>query len=399
MTAGDSQNSGGSVAVDALNHDDSAVIAIRSFLNAFPTWPAPLLDLRSVSDVQQQRLPNCTHIPWDQLPWRCFELPPRETPLALLIKTGSGIGRAIREHVEERERKSKRAKGVDNVCGDEIGHDDVGASVRPTVAELTVFFKDCKRPWDLQHVLVDSPTLWVEVSKRGLLRSGPPPRPFLAAGVCVNGGLTIDTRSVSEPTDCSIEEKQPVLWRPGPLIQAWLPTILRSVVGRTALDVGCGSGRDTIFLGMHGWRTIGTDNMEGALARVAEFAVNMGVEDRVHTRLVDLKDAVASTAMLADLAPLSLVLVTRFLHKPLLPVLADAIGPCGFIVYEHFDEGALRHPMGRPSKPQDVLMPGELRAVFGGIGWEVLLEDNTPTLADGRPMVHFVARRCPPVEA
>ena len=44
-----------------------------------------------------------------------------------------------------------------------------------------------------------------------------------------------------------------------------------------ALDLGCGEGADVIWFAHHGWRVVGADISDIALARAAEHAVSEGV--------------------------------------------------------------------------------------------------------------------------
>jgi SAM-dependent methyltransferase len=45
-----------------------------------------------------------------------------------------------------------------------------------------------------------------------------------------------------------------------------------------ALDVGCGTGRDAVYLTKHGWRVTGIDFAEDALAKARERAADEGVQ-------------------------------------------------------------------------------------------------------------------------
>ena len=76
---------------------DAAVFAFLDDLSL----GLPVLDVRCADDVHRQRLRNCTHIPWHQLPRRSFELPPREVPMALLLRDGDGLGQPMRPYIEE----------------------------------------------------------------------------------------------------------------------------------------------------------------------------------------------------------------------------------------------------------------------------------------------------------
>jgi len=52
------------------------------------------------------------------------------------------------------------------------------------------------------------------------------------------------------------------------------------------------------------------------------------------------------------------VIVTNYLHRPLLPAIVGAVAPGGLLLYETFAQGNGR--FGRPSNPAFLLAPGEL---------------------------------------
>lgn len=60
-------------------------------------------------------------------------------------------------------------------------------------------------------------------------------------------------------------------WRP------WLEGPDAPVPGR-ALDVGCGSGRDAVYLAKRGWRVTAVDSVDKALGSAKQRAVEAGVE-------------------------------------------------------------------------------------------------------------------------
>jgi len=59
------------------------------------------------------------------------------------------------------------------------------------------------------------------------------------------------------------------------------------------------------------------------------------------------------------------IVVTNYLHRPLFPVLADALAPGGVLLYETFMLGNERY--GKPSNPAFLLRPGELWQAFAGL--------------------------------
>jgi len=67
-----------------------------------------------------------------------------------------------------------------------------------------------------------------------------------------------------------------------------------------------------------------------------------------------------------------LVVVTNYLHRPLLPHLVAAVSAGGWFLYETFAMGNERY--GRPSSPAFLLGPGELLEAVSGqlrvVGYE-----------------------------
>jgi len=195
--------------------------------------------------------------------------------------------------------------------------------------------------------------------------------------------------------------------------QMWLPTppLLETVITierllsanetniKSCVDCGCGAGRDSVFLALRKcWKVYALDNMPKALKRVEHLRDRCEVRsDLVQPLLLDVKkDPNGMRKLMGDLCAsggVDLVVVSRFFHRPLLEmnVIKDIITPGGIIFFHHFLDGVQDHPLGHPSSPHDYLLKGELRQSFSG--WHVVLEDETTTLADGRPMVTFIAQK------
>ncbi|MDZ5646553.1 methyltransferase domain-containing protein [Nitrospirillum sp. BR 11828] len=95
--------------------------------------------------------------------------------------------------------------------------------------------------------------------------------------------------------------------------------------------------------------------------------------------LADLADQPGVTLLQADLegeAPVDLggayagIVVTNYLHRPLLPRLPTLLAPGGVLLYETFAQGNQRH--GRPSSPAFLLRAGELLALARDAGLQVV---------------------------
>jgi SAM-dependent methyltransferase len=59
------------------------------------------------------------------------------------------------------------------------------------------------------------------------------------------------------------------------------------------------------------------------------------------------------------------IVVTNYLHRPLLPVLAQSLAEEGVLIYETFMAG--NEKFGKPSNPNFLLRPGELLQAFTGL--------------------------------
>ena len=110
---------------------------------------------------------------------------------------------------------------------------------------------------------------------------------------------------------------------PSPLLAAWLDRLPR---GR-ALDVACGLGRNAIHLAANGYTVDAMDISAAALAGARERADAAGVT--VNWIEADLeRPDIAREAY-------DVVVVARFLDRPLIPRLIDALRSGGHLVYDH----------------------------------------------------------------
>jgi len=147
----------------------------------------------------------------------------------------------------------------------------------------------------------------------------------------------------------------------------------RIPAGGPVLDLAAGGGRHTrLFLGL---------------------GHPVTAVDRDVAPLADLRADPAATILAADLEdgrpwPLGNrrfagVIVTNYLHRPLLPAIVAAVAPGGCLIYETFAVGNER--LGKPSNPDFLLRLGELlEAVRGEL--TVLAYENL-AVSEPRPAV------------
>jgi SAM-dependent methyltransferase len=160
-----------------------------------------------------------------------------------------------------------------------------------------------------------------------------------------------------------------------------------------ALDVGCGNGRDAVFLARRGfWRVIAVDYLQRQVDKLKVFAEQNSVGDRVHGLCLDLeKNNCEAFFQNFEENSFDMITVARYLHRPQFPILAKLIRPGGVIVYHTFMVGSEK--FGRPKSPKHLLVLGELKQKFGDeFGWTVI-EDRVENISDGRPCSFFVAQK------
>jgi len=111
------------------------------------------------------------------------------------------------------------------------------------------------------------------------------------------------------------------------------------------LDVACGAGRHMRWLAAQGHLVTGVDRHEEALT----LATAAG-----QTVLADIENGPWPFAG----QTFDAVVVTNYLWRPLLPVLVQSVAEGGVLIYETFAAG--NETVGKPSRPEFLLAPGEL---------------------------------------
>lgn len=127
------------------------------------------------------------------------------------------------------------------------------------------------------------------------------------------------------------------------------------VPGSTVLDVAAGSGRHTRFFLARGHRVTAIDRDVAALRALADD------EPRLELIAADLETAAGWPL---ERRRFDGVVVTNYLHRPILSDIIAAVVPGGLLIYETFARGNER--FGKPSNPAFLLEPGELLEAVRG---------------------------------
>lgn len=138
----------------------------------------------------------------------------------------------------------------------------------------------------------------------------------------------------------SVPELKPSQW-----VLRWAHLVARGPV----LDVACGAGRHALYFAERGFEVFAIDAQRQNLPGV-NF-VQADLEDGSPWPFPGRRFAG--------------IVVTNYLHRPLLPRLAESVEEGGVLIYETFMAGNERY--GRPSNPDFLLRPGELLQAFAAL--------------------------------
>ncbi len=132
------------------------------------------------------------------------------------------------------------------------------------------------------------------------------------------------------------------------------------------LDVACGAGRHMRWFADRGHPATGVDRSEDAVQAASR-----------HGRV--LHADIEGGPWPFDGQPFAAVVVTNYLWRPRLPDIVAAVAPGGVLLYETFAAG--NETVGKPSRADFLLQPGELLAACAGLR-VVAYEDGFLTSPD-----------------
>ena len=119
--------------------------------------------------------------------------------------------------------------------------------------------------------------------------------------------------------------------------------------GASVLDVACGSGRHLQWFAGRGHRVTGIDQ--------ATDRAHQGVPE-AELVCADIENGTWPLHANGHIRNFGAVVVTNYLWRPLLETVVASVAPGGVLLYETFATG--NAAVGRPSRPDFLLQPGEL---------------------------------------
>jgi SAM-dependent methyltransferase len=136
---------------------------------------------------------------------------------------------------------------------------------------------------------------------------------------------------------------------PSAWVQRWSHLVPR---GGSVLDVACGHGRHLRWFVQRGHGVTGVDRSPEAIEAVATLG---------RAVLADIENG----PWPFDGERFDAVVVTNYLWRPLLPVIVASVAEGGTLIYETFAAG--NESVGKPSRPDFLLQPGELLQACEGL--------------------------------
>jgi tellurite methyltransferase len=163
---------------------------------------------------------------------------------------------------------------------------------------------------------------------------------------------------------------------PSRFLTAQAPALDAAAALGPVADLACGRGRNALAVAARGHPVVGVDRSREHLEALTRAAAARGLA--VHGLRADLE---AGHGIPLAAASCGVILVFRFLFRPLVPAIVETLRPGGLLLYETFTTGQPDLGWG-PRRPDFLLRPGELPRLFADLEvletWEGISEGPRP---------------------
>jgi SAM-dependent methyltransferase len=130
--------------------------------------------------------------------------------------------------------------------------------------------------------------------------------------------------------------------------------------GSTVLDVACGLGRHALHFYKLDHPVAAVDIAQAAIDEIAKKLPSSAL-----LRVADIENGPWPFMQNGAPQQFGAVVVTNYLWRALLPTIVASVAPGGVLIYETFAHG--NASVGKPSRPDFLLQPGELLAACAGL--------------------------------
>jgi 2-polyprenyl-3-methyl-5-hydroxy-6-metoxy-1,4-benzoquinol methylase len=168
---------------------------------------------------------------------------------------------------------------------------------------------------------------------------------------------------------------------PSPFLQREIDRIKALAPGTRALDIACGEGRNSIFLGQHGFKVTALDISDMGLTKAKKRASERGLS--IDFRQVDLEGCILT-------GNYDLVLNFNFLLRELIPQEVAVLNPDGLLLFDSILESPA---MLAAHNPDYLLRHGELARLFSDCAGDILLAEENPDCET--PTARLMFRKAP----
>jgi len=158
----------------------------------------------------------------------------------------------------------------------------------------------------------------------------------------------------------------------------WVQRFAPLIPGGEVLDLACGSGRHARHLAALDHAVLAVDRDAAALEAAAGYNIT--------TSEIDLEEEGACWPFGPE--RFAGIVVTNYLHRPLIADMIGSLAPNGVLIYETFADGNAQ--FGKPSNPAFLLQAGELLEVARAQGLRVIAFEDGVVAAPKTAMVQRI---------
>jgi SAM-dependent methyltransferase len=196
------------------------------------------------------------------------------------------------------------------------------------------------------------------------------------------GARSLDEPLTGWPGPWEMGSSHAVLWEPSDLVRRWCGRIPPGPV----LDLGCGAGRDAVYLALQGHPVAAVDRLPDALAQARTLARRSGVELLLVQADLRRSPPPLPPGLAEEGEYFAAILMIRFHAEALFDWCRERLAPGGFLLLEAFTPEEVER--GRMRRVSRTLDPARAREAFAA--WR-LLELDTSADDEGHALLRLAA--------